>query len=115
MEKGYVFLLVVLSLLVSALPGWAGGPPAGAQGDTAFVRQAHRRITFQVDQRYSLVDTRIAGINGLKLGMEWRGRYRAGAGLYLLSPGVRAATTADETPVGTQAELRFRYVALFGE
>jgi hypothetical protein len=79
-----------------------------------FVRQAHRRITFQFDQRYSMVDSRLAGINGLKLGVEWRGRYRAGAGMYLLSRGVRAITN-DALPAGAHTELRFRYVAAYGE
>ncbi len=82
--------------------------------DTAFVRQAHRRITFQFDQRYSLLASRLAGINGLKLGAEWRGRYRAGVGMYLLSSGI-LARPMEETPPGTRTELRFRYLAAYGE
>ncbi len=89
------------------------GPRIVGLSDTAFVRQRHRRLTFQFDQRYSLVDSRLAGINGLKIGIEWRGRYRAGAGLYLLSPGLKAITPGING--GKPSELRFRYVAMYGE
>ncbi len=109
MLASFLFLLLNLPRLASP-PARVGAGPA----DSSFVRQAHRRITFQFDQRYSLVDTRLAGINGLKLGAEWRGRYRAGIGVYLLSPGVRAVTPAS-LPRGVHAELRFRYVAAYGE
>ncbi len=102
---------LVLSLLAPAVPLPSGGGPV----DTSFIRQNHRRLTFQFDQRYSLVDSRLAGINGLKLGVEWRGRYRAGGGLYLLSPGVRAYSRHPAIPVGTPAEIRFRYAAIYGE
>ena len=101
-----------------------GDPPFGGLGnssigggrgaDTAFVRQTHRRLTFQFDQRYSLVDSRLAGINGLKLGVEWRGRYRAGAGVYLLSRGVRSYSPVP-LPTNAHSEIRFRYVAAYGE
>jgi hypothetical protein len=109
--------LIVLGWLAS-LPALAGEGPGGRTGivglnDTTFVRQQHRRLTFQFDQRYSLVDSRLAGINGLKIGIEWRGRYRAGAGLYLLSPGVKAITPGLAN--STSSELRFKYAAVYGE
>ena len=78
------------------------------------MRQAHRRLTFQFDQRYSVVDSRVAGIDGLKIGAEWRGRYRAGAGVYRLSQGVRAVSPV-ALPPGVHTELRFRYVAAYAE
>ena len=101
------------SLRGGAGPGITVRPP-GVLADTTFVRQAHRRLTFQFDQRYSLLDSRLAGINGLKIGAEWRGRYRAGAGIYLLSAGVRASSPV-ALPPGTRTELRFRYVVGYGE
>lgn len=108
MKKGYARWLLLLGLGGSASAAHAGGD------DSSFVRQAHRRLTFQFDQRYSLVNSQLVGINGLKLGLEWRGRYRVGAGLYLLSPGIRAVTV-DPALAGSNAELRFRYVAVYGE
>ena len=106
---------LLLSLLVGSPAAPALGAGAGSgPGDTVFVRQAHRRLTFQFDQRYSMVDSRLAGIDGLKLGVEWRGRYRAGGGLYLLSRGVRTVTN-EVLPPGTHTELRFRYAAAYAE
>lgn len=107
---------LLLNLLLPPAPLAPGGPPTlwGRPRDTAFVRQAHRRLTFHLDQRYSLLDSRLAGINGLKAGIEWRGRYRAGGGVYLLSPGV-LAYAPEPVPPGTRTELRFRYVAAYGE
>jgi hypothetical protein len=87
----------------------------GTPDDTAFIPQTHRRLTFQFDQRYSLIDSRWAGIKGIKIGVEWRGRYRAGTGLYFLSPGVRAYSPTPQVPAGVPAELRFRYIAAYGE
>lgn len=110
MRNGYVRRVCLLGLIGGALTGRA----APVADDSAFVRQVHRRVTFQFDQRYSLVDAQLVGINGLKLGLEWRGRYRAGAGVYLLSPGIRAVSV-DPVLDGANAELRFRYVAVYGE
>ncbi|HYE79607.1 MAG TPA: hypothetical protein VEI97_16590, partial [bacterium] len=113
MVKAYAFLLL-LGLLGGARPTQAAFGPGGARADTGFVRQIHRRIVFQFDQRYSLVNERLVAINGVKLGVEWRGRYRAGAGLYFLSPAVRAVSP--ERLLGAErAELRLRYAALYGE
>lgn len=93
---------------------WPWKLGATAPADTSFVRQAHRRLTFQFDKRYSLVSSQFVGINGLKVGIEWRGRYRAGGGLYLLSPGVPAARPTD-LPREATSEIRLRYFALWGE
>lgn len=84
--------------------------------DSVYVRQAHRKIVFQFDQRYSFFGDKLVGINGLKLGLEWRGRIRGGVGLYLLSPGTEVPTPVGAgQPEGTRTELRFRYAALYGE
>ncbi|MCB2377513.1 hypothetical protein LGH70_07965 [Hymenobacter sp. BT635] len=103
-----------LSLLATGLPLLA---QAGtADDDSSRVRQAHRRIVFQFDNRYSVIDGKLVGINGLKLAVEWRGRLRAGAGVYLLSNGIPSQEAVPaELPVGTTAELRFRYVAGYAE
>lgn len=99
---------------------WAGGarPVAAhvAPPDTSQVRQSHRRVVFQFDQRYSLLNGSIVGINGLKAGIEWRGRLRTGLGVYLLSDGVPTDVALPaHLPAGTRDELRFRYVAAYGE
>ncbi|MBC6989272.1 hypothetical protein [Hymenobacter sp. BT491] len=84
--------------------------------DTVAVHQSHRRIVFQFDNRYSLLNGRLVGINGLKLGVEWRNRLRTGAALYLLSSGIPSdEPTPLDLPPATTAEMRFRYVAVYGE
>lgn len=100
------------------LVAWA--PPllalAATADDSSRVRQAHRRIVFQFDNRYSIIDGSLVGINGLKLAVEWRGRLRAGAGGYLLSNGIPSQEEVPAgLPAGTTAELRFRYVAAYAE
>ncbi|TGE15795.1 hypothetical protein [Hymenobacter elongatus] len=90
---------------------------AGAgEEDTTGVRQAHRRVVFQFDNRYSILDGKLVAINGLKLAIEWKGRLRAGAGGYLLSSGIPSQQVVPPGfPAGTTAELRFRYVAVYAE
>jgi len=75
-----------------------------------------RRLVVQIDSRYSIINSKYCVINGLKLGLEWKGRVRTGAAFYLLSsriptrlePPDNAATEADAT-------LRFYNIALYGE
>ncbi|QJX45509.1 hypothetical protein HMJ29_00560 [Hymenobacter taeanensis] len=84
--------------------------------DSTFVRQAHRRAVFQFDQRFSILNGKVVGINGVKGGIEWRGRWRAGVGVYRLSGGVPTRAAQPEgTPPGTHDEVRFRYLAAYGE
>ncbi|UPL47896.1 hypothetical protein [Hymenobacter sublimis] len=102
-------------MLLTAAPAAAvaSAPPAD---DSSFVRQAHRRIVFQLDQRFSILNGKIVGINGVKGGVEWRGRWRAGVGVYRLSGGVPTRIAQPEgTPPGTRDEVRFRYLAGYGE
>ncbi|KAA9327060.1 hypothetical protein F0P96_17620 [Hymenobacter busanensis] len=107
-------LLLVLALLGAA--GLAVAEPTTAPPDSSRVRQAHRRVVFQFDQRYSLLQGQTVGINGLKLGVEWRGRLRTGLGLYFLSTGVPTNAPVPEfIPPGTEDKVRFRYAALYGE
>ncbi|GGF24326.1 hypothetical protein GCM10011383_39940 [Hymenobacter cavernae] len=111
---------VLLGLLAGSLTATAqvadSVGPGEARHNGIGVRQRHRRIVAQFDQRFSPLNRKLVGINGFKLGVEWRGRLRAGLGAYLLSGGVPISGTVPlALPPGTQAELRFRYVAAYGE
>ncbi|GAB3297044.1 hypothetical protein GCM10027348_19940 [Hymenobacter tenuis] len=104
--------LFALSIPLALLPGQT----AWALADSTFVRQAHRRPVFQFDQRFSILNGKVVGINGIKGGIEWRGRWRAGIGLYRLSGGVPTRIAQPiGTPAGTRDEVRFRYVVAYGE
>lgn len=113
-------------LLLGALL-WAGTQDSAAYSplcadhrvswpDTAFVRRHHRKLVVQLDQRYSPLNGKLVGIYGLKLGVEWRGRWRAGLGGYFLSGGVPTRLPPPPNlPIGTVEQLRFRYVTAYGE
>lgn len=76
----------------------------------------HRRLVVQYDSRYSIINSHFCTINGLKLGLEWRGRVRTGAAIYFLSTGIPTRQTLpDNAAEEADAELRFRYLALYGE
>ncbi|MCA8831103.1 hypothetical protein [Hymenobacter pini] len=116
METAYLrWVLVGAGLLAgpaAAAPRATLAPP----DDSTFVRQAHRRAVFQFDQRFSILNGKVVGINGLKGGIEWRGRWRAGVGVYRLSGGVPTRIPQPvEFPAGTHDEVRFRYLAAYGE
>lgn len=104
--------LLLSGPLLLALPAAAAGP----WPDSSRVQQPHRRVVFQFDQRYSLLQQELVGINGVKLGVEWRGRLRTGVGLYFLSSAINTRAEAPSfVPPGTVDEVRFRYAALYGE
>ncbi|WP_139920504.1 hypothetical protein [Hymenobacter sp. DG01] len=116
MEPACLLRLLLTSsvLLLSATSGRAATAPA--YSDSTFVRQKHRRAVFQFDQRFSILNGKVVGINGLKGGIEWRGRWRAGLGVYRLSGGVPTRIEQPEgTPAGTRDEVRFRYLVAYGE
>ncbi|UOQ52545.1 hypothetical protein [Hymenobacter cellulosivorans] len=103
-------------LLLGALAGALPLAAQDADSTSSIKKQAHRRIVFQFDNRYSIIDGKLVGINGLKLAVEWRGRLRAGAGGYLLSNGIPSQEEVPaHYPSGTRSELRFRYVAAYAE
>ncbi|WP_324677043.1 hypothetical protein [Hymenobacter sp. GOD-10R] len=84
--------------------------------DSTYVRARHRRLVAQFDQRFSPLNGKLVGINGVKLGLEWRGRLRTGLGVYLLSGGVPTNPSGPVIfPAATSTELRFRYVVAYGE
>ena len=77
---------------------------------------SHRRLVVQYDSRYSFVSGHFCTINGLKLGMEWRGRVRTGAAVYFLSTGIPTRQPLpDNAADDDDADLRFRYLALYTE
>jgi len=77
---------------------------------------SHRRLVVQYDSRYSIINSHFCTINGLKLGMEWRGRVRTGAAVYFLSTGIPTRLPLpDNAADEADAELRFRYLALYSE
>lgn len=77
---------------------------------------SHRRLVVQYDSRYSFVNGHFCTINGLKLGMEWRGRVRTGAAIYFLSTGIPTRQPLpDNAAADADADLRFRYLALYTE
>ena len=104
--------------LLAGLAGPAAARAALAPPDS--LRPApvfdHRRLVVQIDSRYSIINSHFVIINGLKLGLEFRGRVRAGVAAYLLSsriptrlpPPNNAADEADAT-------LRFYNLAAYGE
>lgn len=101
----------------ATLPRKAAGK---APRDTTWERAAppfsHRRLVVQYDSRYSFVNGRLCTINGLKLGMEWRGRVRTGAAVYFLSTGIPTRLPLpDNAADDADADLRFRYLALYAE
>ncbi|QIL75456.1 hypothetical protein [Hymenobacter sp. HDW8] len=114
MNKVSLLLLVLVLLLGAQAPLY--GADISAVADSSFVRQRHRRPVFQFDQRFSLLNGKVVGINGLKGGIEFNGRLRAGLGVYLLSGGVPTdAPLPPDLPPNTRDELRFRYLVGYGE
>lgn len=113
-------ILAGLLLLARAAVA-AALPPAVAPADTVVGRRAvprieHRRLVVQYDSRYSILNYYFTSINGLKLGVEFKNRFRTGAAIYFLSSGVptRQARPENAAP-NAMAELRFRYLAGYGE
>lgn len=76
----------------------------------------HRKLVVQYDSRYSIINYHFCTINGLKAGIEWRGRMRTGAAIYFLSTGIPTRQPRpDDAALSAEAELRFRYLAAYAE
>ncbi|MGI4834415.1 MAG: hypothetical protein ACRYFK_13245 [Janthinobacterium lividum] len=106
--------LLGLGLGLGQLAAAAPAPhPADSTRSLVFDR---RRLVVQIDSRYSVINAHFCAINGVKLGLEWRGRVRTGAAFYFLSSSIptRLAppNNASNDP---DAGLRFYNVALYGE
>ena len=131
--KGLIGLFISGSQRLRAWPagwGWLGAgllaaaslpapaAAAGAPADTARPAPvfARRRLVVQVDSRYSIINGQFSTINGLKLGLEWRGRVRTGAAFYFLSSRIPTRLQLpDNAAAEADATLRFYNVALYGE
>ena len=78
------FVRVVL-LSLALLPAGARAQLAPApRADTvlrrpAILRLPHNRFVAQYDSRYSIINRHFTTINGLKLGIEFKSRFRTGA------------------------------------
>lgn len=73
-------------------------------------------FVFNFDTRYTLFGNNPARISGLKAGLEWRNRLRTGLGFYALSTPLKTRlpiTTPDQQAI--EAQVKFRYVAVYGE
>jgi len=109
---------VFRKILVRSLGGVLLAGPAAAQssGYGTDSAQIHRRPVFQLDVRNSILNHHYVTLLGLKLGVEWRGRLRTGLGVYLLSNPIPSRQPLPAgLPATTRTELRFRYVAGYGE
>ncbi|WP_157887036.1 hypothetical protein [Hymenobacter sp. PAMC 26628] len=101
------------------LPG-LGHSQLRAASDTvrrrAVARLAKPRVVAFFDARYSIINSHFVTINGLKLGLEWKNRLRTGAAVYFLSSRIPTRRERpDNVDDDARADLRFRYLALYGE
>ena len=115
---GFRNLLLLDGLLAGAL-GCAQAQDAPAVDSLSHRRPAivylpHSRFVAQYDSRYSIINHHFTTVNGLKLGIEFKNRFRTGAAVYLLSTGVptRQAAPPDAVP-DYDAQIRFRYLAAY--
>jgi hypothetical protein len=112
-----------LALLLGA-GGSAQAQALATPGDTrpdslshrraAILYLPHSRFVVQYDSRYSILNHHFTTINGLKLGIEFKNRFRTGAAVYFLSTGVptRQASPPNASPA-FEAQIRFRYLAAY--
>lgn len=88
-------------------------PPDSSKPAPVFAR---RRPVLQIDSRYSIINSHFSIINGLKVGLEWRGRVRTGAAFYFLSSRIPTRLEPpDNAADEPDATLRFYNIALYGE
>ena len=114
------WLLRFVWLSAVLLPVGAGAQAVGpARPDSVgrrpnIVRLPHSRFVAQYDSRYSILNPHFTTINGLKLGIEFKNRFRTGAAVYFLSTGVptRQASPPNAMPA-FEAQIRFRYLAAY--
>ena len=116
--RGFRRLLLLAGLVAVARPrGFAQAPArpdslAHRRPDIVYL--ARPRFVAQYDSRYSIINHHFTTVNGLKLGIEFKNRFRTGAAVYFLSTGVptRQASPPDASPA-FQAQIRFRYLAAY--
>ncbi len=110
----YVWLGLVL------LPASAWAQAGGTGGRDSMVRRPNiprlprNRFVVQYDSRYSILNRHFTTVNGLKLGLEFKSRFRTGAAIYFLSTGVPSRQAKPENAAeDADAEIRFRYLAAY--
>ena len=110
--------VVLLGLVLLPVGAQAQSAPV-LRADTvlrrpAILRLPHNRFVAQYDSRYSIINRHFTTINGLKLGIEFKNRFRTGAAIYFLSTGVPTRRAKPENAAeDADAELRFRYLAVY--
>ena len=88
--------------------------PDTVAGRRAIPRLPRSRFVAQYDSRYSIINHHFTTINGLKLGIEFKNRFRTGAAVYFLSTGVPTRQAKpDNAAAEADAQLRFRYLAAY--
>ncbi|QKG56813.1 hypothetical protein GKZ68_09380 [Hymenobacter sp. BRD128] len=108
--------LWALLLAVSLASGARAAPIAPPDSSRPSPVFAKRRLVLQIDSRYSIINSHFSIINGLKLGLEWRGRVRTGAAFYFLSSRIPTRLAPpDNAADEPDATLRFYNVALYSE
>ena len=111
--------LIMAGLLAAAQAARAAPPLRPAPPDTVVGRKAvprleRHRFVAQYDSRYSILNRHFTTINGLKLGIEFKNRFRTGAAIYFLSTGVPTRQAKpDNAADDAEAQLRFRYLAAY--
>lgn len=111
---------VVWCSIAGLLPVGAGAQsapavrPDSATSRPAIPRLARTRFVAQYDSRYSILNHHFTTINGLKLGVELKNRFRTGVAVYFLSTGVPTRRAKpDNAAEEADAQLRFRYLAAY--
>jgi len=70
----------------------------------------------QYNSRYAILNYHYTTINGLKQGVKLKNRFHTGAAIYFLSTGVSICQVRPENAaLNAATELRFRYLAAYGE
>lgn len=89
---------------------------AAVPADSATANRLHKtRFVFNFDTRYTLLENDRARISGLKTGLEWVNKYRAGLGYYFLSSPIVTQLPATTDQAAVEARVKFAYVAGYGE
>jgi len=70
---------------------------------------------FSLDSRNSRVVGNPVRLFGLKVGLEWAERYRAGFGFYRVTTRFNRLVRAGDQHPDVKSRFRFRYYSLFGE
>jgi hypothetical protein len=73
------------------------------------------RFVFNFDTRYTLLENDRARISGLKTGIEWKNKYRAGLGYYFLSSPIVTKLPATIDQAAVEARVKLAYAAVYGE